>query len=217
MKIRNKIIFLIPAKNEGKNIKNVLLKFKKYGKPIVVNDHSADKTLDISKKFSYKVLNLKNKNGYDAAIKYGLKYIINNISGKFIISIDADGEHSPVYLSKFIKKLKNNHLIIGNRHKYNRWSEYICSLLSYFFFSIKDPLCGMKCYDLNYLKKNKKKVINKLNFNNDNCGMFFFKIYNLKYVSNVPIKTNNINRKSNFGNGIMVNLKIIKCFLKSIF
>ena len=176
MKIEDKIIFLIPAKNEEKNIQNVLLKFKKYGKPVVVNDHSVDKTLKISKKFSYKVLNLKNIKGYDAAIKYGLKYIINNISGKYIISIDADGEHSPVYLSKLIKKLKNNNLVIGNRYKCNRWSEYICSFISYLFFSIKDPLCGMKCYDLNYLKKNKKEVFKKLNFNVDNFAIKFCRL-----------------------------------------
>ena len=217
MKLKNKIIILIPAKNEEKNIKNVLIKFKNYGKVIVVNDHSTDNTLKIAKGLSHKVLNMKDHSGYDAALKYGLKYIINNISGNYVITIDADGEHSHLFVSKLINKEKNKNLVIGNRLKYNRWSEYVCGFLSLLFFSIKDPLSGMKCYNLNYLKKNKKKVLDKLNLNIDQCGMFFFKIYNLKEIGNINIKTNNSNKHSSMGSGLLINLKIIKFFFNAIY
>ena len=217
MKLKNKIIFLIPAKNEERNIKNVLIKFKKYGKVIVVNDHSIDNTLKIAKQFSHKVLNMKGLSGYDAALKFGLRHIINNIPGNYVITIDADGEHSHIFVSKLINKIKNKSLVIGNRLKYNRWSEYFCGFLSLFFFSIKDPLSGMKCYNLNYLKKNKKRVLEKLNPKIDQCGMFFFKIYNLKEITNVNIKTNNSNKPSSIGSGILINLKIIKFFFNAIF
>ena len=51
MKNKKKIVFLIPAKNEELNIKKVLIKFKKFGKTVVINDHSIDNTLNISKAF----------------------------------------------------------------------------------------------------------------------------------------------------------------------
>ena len=155
--------------------------------------------------------------GYDSALKYGLIYIINNISADYVLTIDADGEHSTKFVSKLLNKAKKAKLVIGNREKYNRWSEYLCSYLSIAFYSIKDPLSGMKCYNLNYLKENKTKVIEKLNINLDQCGMFFFKIYKIKDVSNIKIKTNQKNKPSSFGSGLLVNLKIIKSFINSVF
>ena len=217
MKNKKKILFLIPAKNEELNIKKVLIKFKKFGKTVVINDHSIDNTLNISKKLSDKVLDMKLYKGYDSALKYGLIYIINKISADYVITIDADGEHSPKFVSKLLNKAKKAKLVIGNRDKYNRWSEYFCSYLSTAFYSIKDPLSGMKCYNLNYLKDNKTKIIKKLDINLDQCGMFFFKIYEFKDISNVKIKTNKKNKPSSFGSGLFVNLKIIKFFINSVF
>ena len=84
MKIRNKIIFLIPAKNEEKNIKRVLLKFKKYGKPIVVNDHSADKTLDMEENMSemFERLRLNDKQ-HDTVFDWAKKNKLSLISTAF--------------------------------------------------------------------------------------------------------------------------------------
>ncbi len=216
MRYKDKIFFLIPAKNEEKNIKKVLLKFQKYGRSIVVNDHSNDDTLNISKRFAFKVLSMKKFKGYDASLKFGLRYIVKNLTGNYVITIDADGEHSPKFVTKLIKLAKKKKLVIGNRIQYNRWSEYICSYLSYFFFSIKDPLSGMKCYDLSFLKKNRKRILSRIDINKDQCGMFFFKIYNLDEISNISINTNKKNKPSSFGKGFLTNLKIIKFFLNSV-
>ena len=52
MVIDKKIIFLIPALNEQKNIKKTIINFKKYGKVLVVDDGSIDKTKNIALKYS---------------------------------------------------------------------------------------------------------------------------------------------------------------------
>ena len=39
-------------------------------------------------------------------IKFGLKYIINNIPGNYVFTVDADGEHSPIFISKILSKVK---------------------------------------------------------------------------------------------------------------
>ena len=54
----DKIIFLIPAFNEEKNLKKVILQFKKYGSIFVINDGSTDKTEEIAKKNSKYHLNI---------------------------------------------------------------------------------------------------------------------------------------------------------------
>ena len=50
--MKKKIAVLIPAKNEQKNIKKVILSFRKIGQVFVVDDNSIDNTPLISKKFA---------------------------------------------------------------------------------------------------------------------------------------------------------------------
>ena len=46
------IIFIIPVYNEEKNLKEVLLSLKKYGKILTINDGSMDNSENIAKKYS---------------------------------------------------------------------------------------------------------------------------------------------------------------------
>ena len=68
---------------------------------------------------------------------------------------------------------KNYDLIIFNREKLKRISEYLINIISIFIYGIKDPLSGMKLYKVNVLKK--KSILKE---NVDYVGMFFFKLYN---------------------------------------
>ena len=44
------LYILIPAKNEEKNIAKTINNYKRYGKIVIVNDRSSDRTLLFSKK-----------------------------------------------------------------------------------------------------------------------------------------------------------------------
>ena len=102
MVIDKKIIFLIPALNEQKNIKKTIINFKKYGKVLVVDDGSIDKTKNIALKYSnYFLFNKKNM-GYDFSIYKGIEYIRKKLNFDLIVVIDGDGQHS----IKNIKKIK---------------------------------------------------------------------------------------------------------------
>jgi len=213
--MKKKIAVLIPAKNEQKNIKKVILSFKKIGKVFVVDDNSNDNTLLISKKFAHKVFKSNQNLGYDGAIRYGISNIIkkdNNID--YLLTVDADGEHSNRYVNQFIKKMNKYDIIVGSRNKLNRFSEYLVDFISKIIYSVNDPLSGMKCYNYRVLKQKFHKIkYDKFDY----TGMFFLQIFNKKKISNIKIKVNAQNKSSSFGNGIYSNYKIIKSFLIIIF
>ena len=59
--LKKKIIFIVPAHNEEKNLKKVLCSFKKYGDILTVNDKSTDETKKIARKYSNYLINNKKK------------------------------------------------------------------------------------------------------------------------------------------------------------
>jgi glycosyltransferase involved in cell wall biosynthesis len=206
------LYIIIPAKNEKKNLLKVIKKFNQYGKIIVVNDNSIDTTKSIAEKKAFKVINNNQTYGYDLSLRRGIKEVIKLKNAKYILTIDADDQHPAINLRKMMHFMKSYDLIIFNRKKLSRASEYIVDFFSRKFFSIKDPLSGMKLYKTIIVKKK----ISKLNIKEDYIGMFFFKIFNIKKILNFEINTNNSNKESSFGNGLFTNIKIIKAFIKSI-
>lgn len=205
--MKKNIIFVIPAFNEEKNIKKVILDFKKIGKILVVNDHSTDKTKSIASKYSNYIINNKYNKGYDKSLRIGLKYAVNKIkNSKVIFSIDGDGQHLSRDVKKFIKKINKNDVIIGKRDCYNRISEYFVGFFSKIFDNISDPLCGMKCYKkkyLSYLFKNLKET--------DYIGMFFLKKNNNISEVSIDVKKN---KYTNFGYGFKTDIKIVFTYFK---
>ncbi len=110
----NKIWAVIPAYNEGKNIRNIIKKTKKYvDKVIVIDDGSKDNTSEIAEKSGAIVLKHIINLGKGAALKTGCDYAAKN--AKFIIVLDADAQHSPEDLPRFIEKLSKYDIVFGYR------------------------------------------------------------------------------------------------------
>lgn len=211
--MNKKINIVIPALNEEKNLRKVLIKFNKIGKTIVINDNSSDLTKNIAEKFCYKVITNNRRLGYDKSLRRGIEYIIKNEkTTKYILTADADGQHYNIPIKNIIKKLNLYDLVICERDKLNRISEKIISFISFVMFSIKDPISGVKCYKL----ENIKKSFFSLNKKKDYVGMFFFKLYNKNKICNIRIKVNNKNKISSFGEGFKTNLKIFFAFVSSL-
>jgi glycosyltransferase involved in cell wall biosynthesis len=206
--VNKKIIFVIPAYNEEKNLKEVILKFKKIGKVVVVNDSSEDRTRVIASKYSDYLINNKFNKGYDKSLRLGLSFAANKIiKSEIIFSIDGDNQHQPESVNRFLVKIKSNNIVIGKRQFYNRFSEYFVSFFSKKLDNISDPLCGMKCYKKEYLKS----LLNNLKSKEDYIGMFFLK----KKLKSSQVKINvKKNVLSNYGSGLKINLKIIITYIK---
>lgn len=134
---------------------------------IVVDDGSFDNSYkEIKDKFSKNkkvtvakhVINL----GKGAAMKTGMK-IAWKMGAEAVIFIDADGQHNPKYLPKFIEKLNQYPVVFGYRelNKNSPWirrnGNKFASWLVGILFSIKrkDLLCGF----LGFKKEIYKKII----------------------------------------------------------
>jgi len=211
--LNKEICIIIPALNEEKNLKRVLVKLNRIGKTIVINDNSFDQTKKISKEFSYKVITNKHRLGYDKSIRKGMEYIIKNEKiFKYILTADADGQHYNIPIKNALKKLNIYDLIIFERDKLNRISERIIDFISSVLFSIKDPISGAKLYKVDVIKK-KLFMLDK---EKDYVGIFFFKLFNKNKICNIKINVNKKNKNSSFGEGFKTNLKIFFAFLTSL-
>jgi len=113
---------IIPAYNEEENLRIILPPLievcdQNYWELIIVNDGSADKTIEFLKVFSIsdklKIIHHKLNRGYGAAIKSG----IMACETEYAITIDADGQHSLKDVERLFSciKARDADMIIGSR------------------------------------------------------------------------------------------------------
>jgi len=126
--------------------------------------------------------------------------------------MDADGQHNPINLLKFIDALSSgSEMVIGVRPSKQRFSESIFSCYTKLRFGIKDPLCGMKGY--------KAELYNFLG-HFDSYGsigtelMMVAAINRFKFVQ-LKIKISHRSGDSRFGDSLIANLKILRSLVLS--
>ncbi|MCU0652622.1 MAG: glycosyltransferase family 2 protein [Candidatus Omnitrophica bacterium] len=112
-----KVYVIVPAYNEAKGIANVVKSIKELGlNVLVIDDGSIDHTAEIAKNSGADVLRNEINRGKGASLIAGFHYVL---SGDFdaVITMDADGQHSPLDLPYFLQfaQEKNADIIIGNR------------------------------------------------------------------------------------------------------
>jgi glycosyltransferase involved in cell wall biosynthesis len=142
------IYVVIPAYNEDETIKQVVLDVMKYIKNIiVVNDCSTDNTSGIINKLGIDVIQNQKNIGYTKTIEKGIQYALNK-KADYIITFDADGQHSVQDLQKMVLLIEKSEpdLILGVRSEYNRFMEHVWSFYSKMKYGFTDPLCGLKAY-----------------------------------------------------------------------
>lgn len=105
---------IIPAYNEEKTIREVILGIKKYtDNIIIVDDGSKDKTYLRAKETANNVLILRHKInlGKGAAVKTGCEAALK-LGADVIAVMDADGQHSAEDVIKLVEKLEKEGLDI---------------------------------------------------------------------------------------------------------
>jgi dolichol-phosphate mannosyltransferase len=107
------ISVIIPAKDEGEGIKQIIESVRAYADEIIVVDgHSNDNTKEIATQNGAKVI-LDNNKGKGDAYRVG----INAAAGDIIVFIDADGSHEPKDIPKLTQPIAQGKadLVIGSR------------------------------------------------------------------------------------------------------
>ncbi len=154
--IRNMIMQLfysviIPVYNEEANVKKlhkeivqIMEKLEKAYEIIFVDDGSTDKTfLNLKKLKPIKIIQLRRNRGQSAALDAGIK----NSQGKYIITMDGDGQNDPKDIPRLIKELKKNEydFVCGWRHE--RKDPWIRSFISAGARKLRKPLVSDGVHD----------------------------------------------------------------------
>ena len=109
-----KILVVIPAFNEEKNLPGVLQELNHYDFDVlVINDCSTDHTEDVLKDVNH--LQLPVNVGLAGVTQMGFKYAYENNYESAVV-IDGDGQHDPEFISSLVEELANGYdYIIGSR------------------------------------------------------------------------------------------------------
>ncbi len=114
-----KILVIIPAYNEEKNIVNVVENIKKNCPSVdyvIINDCSKDKTKEVIDKEGFNYVSLPINMGIGGGVQTGYKYAVEH-NYDITIQIDGDGQHDPKYIDKLIQPILNGEadMVIGSR------------------------------------------------------------------------------------------------------
>ncbi|MCM8824235.1 MAG: glycosyltransferase family 2 protein [Candidatus Omnitrophica bacterium] len=112
-----RIWLIIPAYNECESLGRLLKEIKKYNLSIlVVDDGSKDNTYSIAINLADKVIRNDRNRGKGVSLKQAKQFLIENVDFDYIITMDADNQHDPSDIYKFIEEAKNGeYFVIGNR------------------------------------------------------------------------------------------------------
>lgn len=157
-----KSIAVIPAFNEASRIGPVVKEaVKQVDEVIVVDDHSRDNTLEVATKNGATTVRLVTNRGAGFATRMACDLAIAR-GAKFLVTIDADGQHDPKEIPKLIAPLKKGkEMVFGCRprdknmplvKRVGNWGlTFICRSL--FGLRINDSQSGFRAFSAGAYKR----------------------------------------------------------------
>lgn len=114
-----KILVMIPAYNEQKNIARVIRNVKRYvpgADIVVISDGSIDATVPLAESAGADVVSLPFNMGYGVACQTGFKYAFRN-GYDYVIQMDGDGQHEPKCIPDLLAAIQDPEvdLVLGSR------------------------------------------------------------------------------------------------------
>lgn len=124
LKDKRKVIVIIPAYNEEKNIEKALSDMPKIvDVTLVIDDGSTDKTAQIAKKNKANFISLKKHKNLDTALRTGFAYALKN--GFDIITIMAgNGKDDPRQIVKLLRPIEVEDYDFVQGSRYLRGGKY---------------------------------------------------------------------------------------------
>ena len=189
----NKAWVVIPAYNEEKNIINIIKRTKKYvDKIVLVDDGSKDRTPKFAENAGAIVLKHIVNLGKGAALKTGCDYAAKK-GAECMIVLDADAQHNPDNIPRFIEKLKKYDIVFSYR-KTSKKMPFVLQFGNWFISSAAQVLYGIKLNDTQCgFRAFSSQVYRRIRWNASDYSMESEMIsragrQKLKYVQ-IPIET----------------------------
>jgi len=159
------ILVKMAAYNEQKNIGDVLERISKAYDVLVVDDCSTDQTAKVAGEFGAMVVRHDKNMGQGIGDLTGFRVALD-MDYEYIVEMDADGQHDPEEIPKFIKKIEDDptlDIVVGSRILGSQegpvnilratflptYTRLICRASGY---DLTDVLCGFKAYRTTSLK-----------------------------------------------------------------
>lgn len=212
------ISIIIPAKNEESSLKTLLPELKRLfpnDEIIVINDGSTDKTRLVCEENNVRTINNPYSKGNGAAIKSGARAAKN----KFLVFMDADGQHKPSDIPKLIDTLLAGYdMVVGARSRtgqanfWRAWANNIyCKLASWMVnHKIDDLTSGFRAVRSEKFRQFLSILPNGFSYPTTITMSFFRSGYSVAYC---PIETEQRDGKSHINltkDGIRFLLVIFK-------
>lgn len=163
------VALLIPAYNAGTTLGGVLAGVRDTFLTImVIDDGSRDTTAEVAKKAEVDVISHEHNRGKGAALRTGFRHLLER-GFSVIMTMDADGQHSPTDIPHFLEFLDKRPaesedrwgIVIGDRfwdrgdiprYRYwpNRVGQAFLSLLT--GQKMRDTQCGFRLYNATALR-----------------------------------------------------------------
>jgi len=142
---------VIPAYNAERHLDGVITGVEKYlpaSHIIVVDDGSADATAEVARARGVVVLVHDPNQGKGAALDTGIRHA-GNIGCAYAITLDADGQHNPDDIARFIDRWSETgaDIIVGNRLEDTRDMPTDRKYTNYFTSWVVSQLAGTKIPD----------------------------------------------------------------------
>lgn len=114
----NDVAVVIPAFNEGSKLAETIEDVKSFFQEIVVvDDGSTDDTYDVAVNSKVNVLSHPINLGQGASLQTGIEFALSLKQINYILTFDADGQHSVNNALEFVRSIKNDpvDIILGSR------------------------------------------------------------------------------------------------------
>lgn len=146
---KSDVLVLIPAYNEEAKIAGAVGRVKAEGYDVlVVDDGSGDATPAKAREAGARLIQNSKNSGKGHALRAGFSYFLSS-PFNFLITMDADGQHDPKDLEKFLKAHEESGapLLIGNRMENPTHMPWVRVLTNHFLSSILSLIGGQKIPD----------------------------------------------------------------------
>ena len=113
----SRLLALIPAYNEAARVGDVVTRTRpQVDEVVVIDDGSSDETASVAEEAGAKVLRHERNRGKGAAIATALDYF-GRSDAVWAILLDADGQHDPAEIRKFVEAAETEHadIVVGTR------------------------------------------------------------------------------------------------------
>jgi len=153
---------LIPAYNAATRLGEVVEGTRRWlTHVLVVDDGSSDHTSMVARDAGARVIRLAVNSGKGAAVRAGLRLLLGEAHAH-ILMLDADGQHDPNDIPRFLAGASEADFILGNRlwspagiPAKRRWTNHIgtTALRLMTGFPLEDSQCGFRLVSASFLRR----------------------------------------------------------------